>query len=127
MRPSPDSCNKVCLRENQVTGSSCVAAAAYVPGTLVNTISGKKGDKGKIRIGHPSGIMEVDIAVKRTNTGWGVTEASLIQTARRLAEGKIFATADRLPWRKESGGKSYMRAIQPEDRKRLRNEMFYAG
>ena len=111
----------------QVTGSSCVAAAAYVSGTIVNTISGKTGLKGKIRIGHPSGIMEVDIALKQTNTGFEVTEASLIRTARRLAEGKIFAAADRIPWRKESGGKVHMRMVQPDDQKQLRNETFYAG
>ena len=111
----------------QVTGSSCVAAAAYVLGTIVNTISGKTGLNGRIRIGHPSGIMEVDIALTQPTAGFDITEASLIRTARRLAEGKIFAAADRLPWREESGGKPRMRAVQPDDQKQLRNETFYAG
>lgn len=110
----------------QVTGSSCVAAAAYVPGTIVNQISAKQGLKGKIRIGHPSGIMEVNIALKQTDKAFDVAEASLIRTARRLAEGKIFVAVDRLPWREESGGKPHMLTAQPEDQRQLRNETFYA-
>ncbi len=101
----------------QVTGSSCVAAAAYVPHTIVNAIPGKEGLTGTIRIGHPSGIMEVDVALKQTDTGFDVTEASLVRTARRLAEGTIFAAAGRLPWRTESGGKPHMHAVQPADQK----------
>ncbi len=110
----------------QVTGSSC-AAAACVPGTVVNQVCGKDGLKGTIRIGHPSGIMNVDVALTRSGDGFDVAEASLIRTARRVAEGRIFAAVDRLPWRPESGGKPRMLTAQPDDQKRLRNETFHAG
>jgi 2-methylaconitate cis-trans-isomerase PrpF len=111
----------------QVTGSSCVAAAAFVPGTIVNTICGKTGLAGTIRIGHPSGIMDVKVAIEKTDRGFDVTEASLIRTARRLAEGNIYVAVNRLPWRKESGGNPHMRTVQPKAQAQLRNETFYSG
>jgi len=110
----------------QVTGSSCAAAAAFLPGTIVNSVSGKGGLTGTVRIGHPSGVMDVDIALAKAGEGYDVTEASLIRTARRLAEGRIFVAVDRLPWRSESGGKPIMKSVQPESQKNLRNETFYA-
>jgi len=86
----------------QVTGSSCVAVAAFIPGTIVQQLSGKTGDGGSIRIGHPSGIMDVEVQTKQEGGKIEVVEASLIRTARRLADGQVFAGVDRLPWRPES-------------------------
>ena len=110
----------------QVTGSSCVAVAAFIPGTIVQQISGTNGLGGSIRIGHPSGIMDVEVQTKQDGGKVEVVEASLIRTARRLADGQVFAAVDRLPWCPESGGKIHMTSIQPEDQKKLRNETFYA-
>ncbi len=110
----------------QVTGSSCVAVAAFIPGSIVQQLSGKTGQGGSIRIGHPSGIMDVTVQTEQKDGKIEVVEASLIRTARRLAEGQVFTAVDRLPWRAESKGRIHMTSIQPEDQKQLRNETFYA-
>ena len=110
----------------QVTGSSCVAVAAFIPGTVVQQLSGKTGQGGSIRIGHPSGIMDVDVQTKQEGGTIEVVEASLIRTARRLADGQVFVALNRLPWCPESKGRIHMASVQPADQKQLRNETFYA-
>ena len=110
----------------QVTGSSCVAVAAFIPGSLVQRISDRTGVGGPVRIGHPSGIMDVEVQTKQDHGTIEVVEASLIRTARRLADGQVFVALDRLPWRPESEGRIHMTSVQPEDQKQLRNETFYA-
>lgn len=74
-----------------ITAALCTAAAAQVPGTLVEKLARKGGDG--IVIGHASGTIAVDARVEQTDKGWEVPTASVFRTARKLFEGKVFVDA----------------------------------
>ena len=80
------------------SGSVCTGLAALLPGTVVNQVSRTRGKEAKIRIGHPSGLLEVEIAYEKEGDNYSVQRAALIRTARRLIVGKVFVAIDRLPW-----------------------------
>jgi len=73
-----------------VTGAIAAAAAAVVPGTIVNTAAGfPAGGEREVRIGHPSGTIRVTAAAARREGTWAVEKAVVGRTARRLMEGAI--------------------------------------
>ncbi len=88
---------------------------------------GKTELAGAITIGHPSGTLTLTAAIEKQGKGYKVAQAALIRTARGLMNGQVFAAADRLPWRKASGGMPHMLAEQPASQKSLRNETFHAS
>jgi 2-methylaconitate cis-trans-isomerase PrpF len=73
------------------TGTICTGAAAMIPGTLVNRFGGF-GDTGSgtVRIGHPSGVIEVEVEV---GAGPELKRAAISRTARRLLDGKALVRA----------------------------------
>jgi 2-methylaconitate cis-trans-isomerase PrpF len=75
------------------TGAVCTAAAASIPGTIVNEVSTPIRD-GIVRIGHPSGIFPVRL---RLNPDGSLAEASYSRTARRLLEGDAYIRAPAEP------------------------------
>ena len=44
-----------------MTGAMCTAAAAVIPGSIVNQVLPAQTDPGSIRIGHPGGILECGV------------------------------------------------------------------
>jgi probable AcnD-accessory protein PrpF len=71
------------------TGAVAIAAAAAVPGTLVQRIAPLGGD-GRVRFGHPSGTLTVGAEARRLpDGGWAVTKAMMSRSARRLMEGWV--------------------------------------
>jgi 2-methylaconitate cis-trans-isomerase PrpF len=73
-----------------LTGSLCTAAAAMVPGSIVNEALGKRtgaGSEGSITIGHPSG--KIQVGAKMDGNG-DVECVSVVRTARRIFEGNVF-------------------------------------
>lgn len=68
------------------TGAVCTAAAASLPGTVVQQVSTDISD-GIVRIGHPSGIFPVHL---RLDAEGKLLEASYSRTARRLLEGQVY-------------------------------------
>ena len=44
-----------------MTGAMCTAAAAVVPGSIVQQVLGKNADTQYIRIGHPGGVLECGV------------------------------------------------------------------
>jgi hypothetical protein len=75
-----------------MTGALCTAAAAVIPGTLVNQVKRRDSDSKRLRIGHPGGIMEagVDYAVSSDNGGVHIECAYGFRTARYLIKGTAF-------------------------------------
>jgi 2-methylaconitate cis-trans-isomerase PrpF len=80
----------------QMTGAVCLAAAAAVPGTLVNLIStvsqaARAGTKSPpLLIGHASGTMATDSqALVDANGKLEIRRGSVYRTARRLMEGSV--------------------------------------
>jgi methylitaconate Delta-isomerase len=77
-----------------VTGGICVATAALIDGTVVNEVVGPQAkSKGEVRIGHPSGILEIfiDIKKKPDNT-WDLVQAGVFRTAKPIMEGYVYVS-----------------------------------
>jgi 2-methylaconitate cis-trans-isomerase PrpF len=68
------------------TGAVCTAAAALLPGTVVNQVCVPITD-GYVRIGHPTGVFPVRIEIGADGE---ILEASYVRTARRIMEGTVY-------------------------------------
>ena len=79
------------------TLAACTGVAACIPGTTVNEVAGQ-GHDGEIRIGHPCGVMPVQVRVDRDAGDWRIDRAVFHRTARRLAEGTAFIRSDSVSW-----------------------------
>jgi 2-methylaconitate cis-trans-isomerase PrpF len=71
-----------------LTGALCTATAAKIDGSVVEQCLGSKpAAEGVITIGHPSGRIQVDAVMDEKGE---VDSASVVRTARRLMEGRVF-------------------------------------
>jgi probable AcnD-accessory protein PrpF len=70
------------------TGAVAIAAAAAIPGTLVHRVA-PVGPDGRVRFGHPSGMLRVGAEVSRDGNQWKVTKVMMSRSARRLMEGWV--------------------------------------
>ncbi|RMH94397.1 2-methylaconitate cis-trans isomerase PrpF [Lysobacter pythonis] len=77
------------------TASVAIAAAAAVPGTLVNLAAGG-GAREAVRFGHPSGTLRVGAAAERIDGQWTVKKAVMSRSARVLMEGAVRVPAQTL-------------------------------
>jgi 2-methylaconitate isomerase len=75
------------------TASVAIAAAAAVPGTLVNLAAGG-GARNAVRFGHPSGSLRVGAEARQVDGRWTVTKAIMSRSARILMEGWVRVPAD---------------------------------
>ncbi|MGI1678334.1 MAG: 2-methylaconitate cis-trans isomerase PrpF [Cellvibrionaceae bacterium] len=71
------------------TAAVSIAAAAAVPGTLVNLVAGG-GERTAVTFGHPSGTLRVGAGAELIEDKWQITMASMSRSARILMEGKVF-------------------------------------
>lgn len=86
-------------RATPLTGAMCLAVATRVPGSLAAGMAqGLARDASRIRIAHPSGIIDVDakvVAAKQDRASPPATAnvhaeyAAVYRTARRLFEGRV--------------------------------------
>ena len=74
-----------------VTGAVCLGAAAKIEGTIVNEIYKKVQPQNPpaVRIGHPSGKLQVEIEIEEQNGQLELTKAALARTARLLMDGNV--------------------------------------
>lgn len=70
------------------TAAVSIAAAACVPGTLVNMAAGG-GERESVTFGHPSGILRVGASAQNTEQGWTVEKVTMSRSARILMEGVV--------------------------------------
>ncbi|PNU02115.1 2-methylaconitate cis-trans isomerase PrpF [Novosphingobium guangzhouense] len=70
------------------TASVAIAAAAAVPGTLVNLAAGG-GERRSVTFGHPSGTLRVGAEAQQVDGQWIVTKAIMSRSARILMEGRV--------------------------------------
>ena len=75
------------------TASVAIAAAAAVPGTLVNLAAGGS-TRTSVRFGHPSGVLRVGAEARQVDGQWTVTKAEMSRSARILMEGWVHLPAD---------------------------------
>lgn len=76
------------------TGSICTGVAAVLPGSVVNQVTRPEAAaQGRVRIGHPSGVVEVEVEVDPTSLT--VTKGALVRTARKIMDGTVYVPAQR--------------------------------
>ncbi|MEM4970064.1 MAG: PrpF domain-containing protein [Sulfolobales archaeon] len=68
-----------------VTGAICTAAAAKIPGTIVNQLSEDRGDI--VIIGHPKGIIDLKVDARPSGESVHINSVTVGRTARRLMAG----------------------------------------
>jgi 2-methylaconitate cis-trans-isomerase PrpF len=71
-------------------GSTCIAVAAQIDGTIVHECSSTHESPRRVRIGHPSGVLPVYSHVQPTAAGWEVREVHFSRTVRRLMDGQAY-------------------------------------
>ena len=71
-----------------VTGTTCTVVASMIPGTVANRLA-RPGviERGRLRIGHPAGIIAPEGKVVFENGGYVVKRATVDRTARCLMRG----------------------------------------
>ena len=77
-----------------VTGGICIATAAMIEGTVVNEVcSAQARAGGDVRIGHPSGILDVFVDVRKTaETSWELARAGVCRTVRPIMDGEVYVS-----------------------------------
>ena len=70
------------------TGAVAIAAAAAIPGTIVNRVA-PIGQDGRVRFGHPSGSLSVGAEAAEADGQWTVSKVLMSRSARRLMEGWV--------------------------------------
>jgi probable AcnD-accessory protein PrpF len=70
------------------TGAVAIAAAAAIPGTVVSRIA-PVGADGRVKFGHPSGVLNVGAEAVENDGQWAVTKVMMSRSARRLMEGWV--------------------------------------
>lgn len=76
------------------TGTTCTGAAAAIPGTIVNEVAGRH--EGEIRIGHPAGIITIEVAAAVLGNEVTLTRAAVGRTARRLMDGYVYVVPEKI-------------------------------
>ncbi len=70
------------------TGAVALAAAAAIPGTVVQRVASAGAD-GRVRFGHPSGSLAVGAEAREENGQWAIKKVVMSRSARRLMEGWV--------------------------------------
>lgn len=74
------------------TVTACTGVACRVPGSITQRYLNPQAlPRQKISIGHPSGIIDVESALDQRDGGMMVGTAAIWRTARRIADGRIYA------------------------------------
>ncbi|MBI2985809.1 MAG: 3-methylitaconate isomerase [Deltaproteobacteria bacterium] len=75
-----------------VTGAVCLGAAAKIEGSIVNEIfrQFQPANPPAVRIGHPSGTIQVEMEVEKRNGDLRLTKSALARTARLLMDGHVY-------------------------------------
>ncbi len=76
-----------------MTGAMCTAAAAVIPGSIVNQVLPKDVDTQFIRIGHPAGILECGVDFTENGPVPKIEDTFGFRTANLLMEGTAIIRA----------------------------------
>lgn len=74
------------------TATTCTGAAARIKGTVVNQAMEAKGrgNTVAVRIGHPAGVIALNVAAEEKDGMWALTRAEVNRTARRIMDGTCY-------------------------------------
>lgn len=76
-----------------ITGGIPAAIAAIIPGSTVNEMVGKKEEgviKRRFNIGHPSGILDVEVEAEIRGKEVRVIQCTIGRTARKIMDGRVY-------------------------------------
>lgn len=76
-----------------ITGGIPAAIAAVIPGSIVNEMIGRKEDGGvkrRFNIGHPSGILDVEVEAEIKEKEVRVIQCTIGRTARKIMDGRVY-------------------------------------
>jgi 2-methylaconitate cis-trans-isomerase PrpF len=75
-----------------VTGAICAAAAACITGTVVHETVGHTLERpsGRVRIGHPSGVLEAQVAASGSRDQPNIESVTIDRTARHIIDGIVY-------------------------------------
>ena len=73
-----------------MTGAMCTAAAAIIPGCLVNQILSKNANTQFLRIGHPGGILECGVDYKENDKCPIIEDTFGFRTANLIMDGTAY-------------------------------------
>jgi len=79
-------CHKAC----PLTAAGAIAALYAVDGTIINRARDDCADRIKVRIAHPSGVMEILTETERVGKDVSVKAIHSVRTARRIMDGTIY-------------------------------------
>ena len=72
------------------TGTVCTGVAAFIEGTIVQRVCAPGAREAKtVRIGHPSGIISLEVDVENCPDGPQLKMAAFGRTSRRIMEGFV--------------------------------------
>lgn len=76
------------------TATVATGAAAVIPGTIVNEAIVARKDPKVIKIGHPGGVIPIEVQAEIRAGKVVLTRAAISRTARRLMEGYAYVPGD---------------------------------
>lgn len=89
------------------TGALCLAVACRVPGSIPNRLlAPRENNEGELRLGHPSGIVNVAAEVGHRDGEPHADYAAVYRTARRLFQGEVLVPATSWTGPLQGGGMS---------------------
>jgi 2-methylaconitate cis-trans-isomerase PrpF len=80
-----------------VTGAICTAAAARVPGSVVNEVFAGDAEQDLVRIGHPAGVFTLEMRVAERDGQLTLTRSALARTARMIMDGYVYVPRSKVP------------------------------
>jgi 2-methylaconitate cis-trans-isomerase PrpF len=84
-------CNQKMHKAYPLTGTVCTGVAAKIPGTVVNELVSKSAvTNEEFRIGHPAGIITIEVDVKMEDGRPILKKAAIGRTVRIMMEGYVF-------------------------------------
>jgi methylitaconate Delta-isomerase len=72
------------------TGTICTGAAIKIPGTIANEMVSRAEEKSLLQIGHPAGIIDVEVSVENRGGQIVLKRAAMSRTARRIMDGYVY-------------------------------------
>ena len=77
------------------TGTVCTGSAAVIPGTVVYEQIDSPREKSLLRIGHPAGVIDIEMASELAEGKVSITRAAISRTARRIMDGNVYVIPEK--------------------------------
>ena len=73
-----------------ITGTVATGVAAKIHGTIVDDmVNGESRERGEVHIGHPAGVIDIEVDVRKKGNRFTIKQATVGRTARRIMKGYV--------------------------------------